>query len=104
MAAADNLNPELFHGTLHPFEPGDIINPTDTEHSEQPMAYATPDLEHATKVARAKARMNERRNPDAPMDARVYAVEHISGPADLWMSSKYVADPEGFRVVRKVEQ
>ncbi len=31
--AVDHLNGELFHGTAHPFEPGDIVSPTDTEHT-----------------------------------------------------------------------
>lgn len=28
MAASDNLQPVLFHGTTHWFQPGDVVNPT----------------------------------------------------------------------------
>lgn len=102
MAATDHLSTELFHGTAHPFEPGDVVNPTDTEHTEAPMAWATTDLGHATKIAGVKVRMHNRRTPDDPASPYVFEVEHMSGPADVW-GSRHVADPKGFRVKRKVE-
>jgi hypothetical protein len=104
MTATDHLNRELFHATTHPFQIGDVVNPTDTEHSETPMAFATPDLGLANSIARGKARWHNKRNPDDQRTGHVFAVEHMSEPADLWMPSRYVADPAGFRVVRKVEQ
>lgn len=32
MAAHEHLNQELFHGTAHPFKPGDILRPNQTLH------------------------------------------------------------------------
>jgi len=104
VTATDHLNTELFHATTHLFQPGDIVNPTDTEHSETPMAFATTDPKLAASIARGKTRWHNKRNPDDQRTGHVFAVEHMSEPADLWMPSRYVADPAGFRVLRKVEQ
>lgn len=102
MAAVEHLSAALFHGTVHPFLEGDTVNPTDTEHTEEPMAYATADLEHAQAVASVKARMHNRRNPDDPREPLVYEVEHMSSPAEIW-GVRHAADPVGFRVRRRVE-
>ena len=101
MAATDHLSAALFHGTVHAFEEGDVVNPTDTEHTEVPMAYATADREHAEAVARVKAKMHNRRNPDDPREPLVYEVEHMSSPAEIW-GVRHAADPEGFRVKRRI--
>lgn len=98
------LNPNqfaLFHGTAHPFQPGDVVNPTDTEWGDKPMAWATPDRAHAEAIASAKARRHNRSNPGDQRSPHVFEVEHVSGPADIW-GSRHVADPQGFRVKRKV--
>lgn len=39
MAASDNLNPRLFHGTSHWFKPGDIVEPRTRDEYYQPGAY-----------------------------------------------------------------
>src|SRR5436190_24052538 len=106
MAASDHLSAALFHATVHPFEPGDVVNPTDTAHSENAMAYATTDRDVAHSLSRAVARRHNRRNPDDQREGLVYEVEHMSGPADVWdvpRSLKAVMDPEGFRVRRRIE-
>jgi hypothetical protein len=102
VSAADHLNAELFHGTSHPFEPGDVINPTDTEHTTFPTAWATPSMEHASRVARAKVRRHNRRNPDNPATEHVFAVEHMGERVDVWGRADSAADPVGFRVLRRV--
>lgn len=100
--AVDHLNGELFHGTAHPFEPGDIVSPTDTEHTEFPTAWATPRMDEANQIARAKVRRHNRRNPDNPATEHVFAVEHLSKPVDVWGRANVAADPVGFRVLRRV--
>ena len=102
MVATEHLSAALFHGTVHPFLTGDVVNPTDTEHTEEPMAYATADLKHANAIAEVKARMHNRRNPDDLREPLVYEVEHMSEPADIW-GVRHAADPQGFRVKRRVE-
>lgn len=102
MAAVEHLSAALFHGTTHPFLAGDVVNPTDTEHTEMPVAYATTDRGHAEAVARVKAKMHNRRNPDDQREALVYEVEHMSEPADIW-GVRHAADAKGFRITRRAE-
>jgi hypothetical protein len=105
MPATDHLNPSLFHGTTHPFNAGDTIEPTDSDWSFEgtPMAFATPDLGKAQQISRTKAKMHNRKNPDDPKEGHVFEVEHMSGPADVWGLHPEVADTVGFRVKRRVE-
>ena len=105
MTASDHLQQALFHATVHPFAPGDVINPTDVEHDETPHAYATTDLGIAQSIAKMRTRMHNRRNPEDQREEKVYEVEHMSGPADIYdvpRSLRAVADPQGFRVKRAV--
>jgi hypothetical protein len=46
--------------------------------------------------------MHNRRNPDDPREPLVFEVEHMSEPADIW-GMRHVADPQGFRVRRRVD-
>jgi hypothetical protein len=106
MAATEHLSATLFHGTVHPFAPGDVVNPTDTEHTGEPLAYATTDPQRAGSIARVKARMHNRRNPDDQREPLIYEVEHMSEPADIWDVPSFkttVADARGFRITRRVE-
>ena len=105
MAAIEHLSDALFHGTVHPFNVGDVIDPTDTSHTEEPHAYATTDLRYATYAAEVRAKMHNRRNPDDLREPLVYEVEHMSEPVDVWeVSNKpYAVDRQGFRVKRRVE-
>jgi len=101
MAATDHLSAALFHGTVHAFEEGDVVNPTDVEHDVVPHAYATTDRDVAHTIARAAARRHSKRNPDDPREPQVYEVEHMSTPSDIWDVPRWmkaVADPAGFRV------
>lgn len=101
MSAADHLNPQLFHGTAYSFEPDEMVKPTDVEHSDTPLAWATMDIVHAAKIAKSKSRMHNRRTPDDPAEPHVFEVEHLSEPYDVW-GSRHVADAKGFRVIRRV--
>lgn len=102
MAATDHLSAVLFHGTAHPFLEGDVVNPTDASWGDEPMAFATAELEHAAAIARVKAEVHNRRNPDDPREPRVFEVEHMSEPADIW-GLRGAADPVGFRVKSSVD-
>lgn len=70
----------LYHGTAHPFQPGDIIEPFDTknwEHSSGKHVYTTSHLETAeayAKQAAYKAGMVTKK-----FEPKVFEVEPVEG-------------------------
>jgi hypothetical protein len=101
--------PTLYHGTIHPFEVGDIISPR----GEDQYAWATPELRYAKERAADWTHYgwndHVRENPQAdPREfaksnpARVYEVEHL-GDAFFHPDNKdAVASKSGFRVIRRI--
>lgn len=103
-----NLGP-MFHGTVHPFKPGDIVTPQ----GDEPYAFATPDLDYATEHADHRetavySRLTRDMRPEshkaaAGITARVYQVE---GLGDEWVhpdNTDAVVSTAGFRVVKQVK-
>lgn len=106
MAASDSLNPQLFHGTTHWFQPGDIVKPgKDVFYPDDPGSYATNKLDTAKAFAFSRLRGDTFRNPaenkQLELFAPVFPVEHVSQHEDPWdqmTETSYVRDPKGFRV------
>lgn len=106
MAAKDNLNPQLFHGTTAWLNDGDIINPTSygpEDDEPVPVAFASTKLNHAAQYASdALDGGNPKvRKPQGQLFAPVYEVEHVTGPVEddsYKYPSAYVRDSGGFRV------
>jgi hypothetical protein len=104
----------LYHGTIHPFEPGDVIRPQGRE----TYAYATPDMSVAHSRATDQVSIswedNKGLNPtwnrpggkqwdeyEAETPKRVYRVEPVGGVAGTHPHGHAVS-PFGFRVVERV--
>ncbi len=119
MAASDNLQPRLFHGTAHWFKSGDVIAPgqrdvyydvVDITHNApehmQIGAYATTRLNRArTYASSAMSRkehgeMNMQDHAQRALFSPVYEVEHVSENSDPLeqLPDKYHRDLQGFRV------
>lgn len=118
MSAADNLNPQLFHGTSAWLKPGEIIKPgtrdvfysrsssyIPTEHA-QTGAYAAREPEEAAIYSRIAARrqeeaeMKQKGHSQRSLFAPVYEVEHVSenhDPLGL-LPGMFKRDLQGFRV------
>ena len=115
MTASEHTNPEqfkLFHGSRHPFEPGDMITPTSHRDGRNNYNYGEkgsvlPDwagnyayaTEHPIK-ARYYAMMDKREE-----EPHVYEVEH-AGPAkdlspDMTDTTGGWSSSTGFKVVKK---
>ena len=93
MAASDHLHPELFHGTAHPFKPGDILSPNQALHgpSTGKHVYLTSrDMasEYANMAIEQLSDMG-RLNPEVHKP-RVFQVEPL-GPVE--------EDPSGIRLL-----
>lgn len=76
MAASDNLNPKLFHGTARVFNSGDIIEPTEGPGHLGKLAYATTDINQAASVAKTKA-ASLKPGEQGVLFAPIYEVEEI---------------------------
>ncbi len=106
MAASDNLNPKLFHGSSAWLKSGEVINPgKDIYYADsKPGAYATTNLDTARGYA-GKWDDPERKHPS---DQRslfhpVYEVAHSSEHSDPYdilkkIGPDYRRDTEGFVV------
>lgn len=73
MAASDNLQPALFHGTTHWFQPGDVVNPTPHPGGGS-AAWGTTDMETAATYAKLK---NAKQDQPA-LFSPIYEVETTS--------------------------
>lgn len=98
MAASENLNPELFHGTAHWFRTGDIVNPTvpATGRVDHKAAWAG-DMETAVDYSVDRGR----RLAQPPLFTPLVEVETLSPEHELRthpMIPNAVGDPKGLRV------
>lgn len=97
MAASDNLNQQLFHGTGGEII-GDVIHPGERK-AAGPGAYATTSLDWAEKFARGKA------NKEGRLFGTIYEVEPVSEAIPFNASRKdedFFRDPEGLRIKKAV--
>ena len=101
MVASDHLNPQLFHGSRHIFNPGDTVAPAATSAnyvekgytSEMP-AYATENKERA----RAFGRVYE----VEPHDWKDVDTEPDEGDEDTEDAWQYLSYNKGFKVIKEV--
>lgn len=121
MAASDNLNEKLFHGTAHWFQPGDVISPgtTDAYYNRDVLAggrrnrhkgvaaYASTSLDVAKIHATNKLINNEvdesltGKSVQTALFAPVFEVEHLTkhaDPAKVITNPTVRRDTKGFRV------
>jgi hypothetical protein len=121
MAASDNLNEKLFHGTAHWFQPGDIVTPGTrdsyynrdgfadgrTNRHKGVAAYATEDLYDAKSFAASKLISQEVDEVESVGSAQmalfapVFEVEHVSehhDPENVITNKMVRRDPKGFRI------
>lgn len=108
MAASDHINPRLFHGTTHPFQAGDIVEPRSRNIMPQ-VAFASDDESLARTYAGILADKGVtgggiRMGQTGP--ARVFEVEPVDPEENLtyhgWGKGIYTSR-KGFRVTREVE-
>jgi hypothetical protein len=103
MGAENNLGPmfqggTLYHGSPHPFKPGDIIRPRNPKLG----ASATPDKD----MARGYAQSRFLPLPHLVAKGykpRVFQVEPVSTATHGKFGGKEVNDKQGFRVIKEVE-
>lgn len=96
---------KIYHGSAHWFSPGDVVEPTDSLHSVEPLAYASESTQTAGIMGTHRARAGQdRANPgQTSMFAPVYEVEHNTSPQAgqrLRRRSGSAVDPAGFTVKR----
>jgi hypothetical protein len=97
MSASNNPSEPLFHGSIHPFQKGDIIMPGRTG-----LSWASSNLRHATEYARMGNRRALSNDSDYKVEDQpvlfgtVYNVEPLKN--DLVSKGKIYASPSGFRV------
>lgn len=108
MAASEHLNPRLFHGTTHPFEVGDIVEPR-SRNTLPRVAFASEDLSLARTYAGILAERGVtgggiRMGKTGP--ARVFEVAPVDPEENLTYHGHgkgiYVSR-KGFRVIGEVE-
>ena len=100
----------LYHGTVHPFSVGDIVEPRNGN-----PAYATPSLEYATRHAdrreiheynktAASGRAEDHAKAEL-ITGQVYQVEPLDATEKTGMGDDTgnVMSQKGFRVVKKVK-
>ena len=109
----DFFNQVFYHGTVHPFKPGDTVDPAKASYGLE--ARATPDLDYAAHQAAFKEigarRVAKRENEEAP-SGKVFEVRPISGDADKpWEQPKrktgtsgndFLVSGKGLEIVREV--
>jgi hypothetical protein len=104
---ADFQASALFHGTVHPFQIGDIVEPRNGN-----PAYATPTLEYAENHAgrREDVEYNRIANQKGHEEAskitgKVFEVEPIDETEDTGKgdSKGNVMSSKGFRVIKQVK-
>lgn len=99
----------LFHGTTHPFEVGDIVQPKMTSTGRKE-AFAGTDADLAHEYARYKSETGEmgigKKIPGAKgAEPRVYRVEPIDSTEDLakhGYGEGIARSMRGFRIVERV--
>lgn len=107
----------LYHGTLHPFNIGDVIEPRVSSY-----AYATPDIEYAQRHVERRIEGTEwekakRENPtynkpggkqfhewEAEQDPKIFQVEPVGKvePTGTYDDKNNVMSLQGFKVVKRV--
>ena len=111
---------ELFHGTAHPFKPGDLVTPQGM-HGDSQYAWATPHIDYAQSRARDAVNFTwedkKKVNPTwnypggkqfheyaAETPPRVYKVEPIgeTEPSGEYEDEGNVKSRAGFRVIKQV--
>lgn len=118
MAASDNLNEELFHGTARRFKKGELILPASQTGARQNwgaksknnpnLAHATDSLDSAQYYASVAALTNRSGR------ARVYQVEPVNPESSGWTEKRFAGgkggastlrehtSAEGYRVLKRV--
>ena len=100
----------LYHGTVHPFQIGDVVSPIQSS-SGNAEAFAGKDMDLAYKYAEHKSRTGEtgtgKQIPGAKgAEPRVYRVEPVDASEDLtshgYPEGFYVSQ-KGFKVVERVK-
>lgn len=76
MAASDNLNQKLFHGTSKVLNSGDVIHPTEGSGHIGKVAYATTEINQAAHVAKTKA-TSLKSGEQGMLFAPIYEVEGV---------------------------
>lgn len=87
----------LYHGSPHPFQPGDIVRPRNRKLG----ASATPDLEMAKGYGRSRY-LPIKHLVEQGYKPRVFQVEPVSTATHGKFDGKEVNDKQGFRVIKEL--
>ena len=99
MAAHEHLNPQLFHGSQHRFEPGDTVAPRATTANYREKGYTAEAPAYAT-TNKDRARAFGRVYEVEPHDWKEIVTEPDESTDD---ENQYISYDKGFKVIKEVD-